>query len=86
MIQSVILTVKTERSKQEYDMILPANVKVSELTGKLLETLKSMEPEYFLAAGGIGLRCDGNGRYLSGEETLESAHIWDGSIITVVKR
>jgi len=74
-----------ENLTQEYDMELPINMAISELSIKLLEALKTLEPEHFQSTSCIGLRFDEENRFLRNDETLESAHIWDGSILTVFK-
>jgi len=84
MISSVILTIKINKSKNEYDMELPANMKISELSIKILESLRNLEAEIFQSVNRIGLKFYKTDSILGGDETLESAHVWSGSILTVL--
>ena len=85
MIQAVMVTIKVDRTDHEYDMELPANLKIAELSSKLLDSFKNIESDMFRTIERIKLRFDGEDRFLEDEETLESACVWDGNIITVVK-
>ena len=85
MIPSVILTVKIDRTEQEYDMELPADMKIEELCVKLLWAFKNIENELFRTIERIRLRFNEECRFLENDETLSSAAVWDGNIITVVK-
>lgn len=86
MLNSVILTVKVERTELEYDMEFPANIPGTELCVKLLTALKNIESDIFRSIEKISIRVERSGELLGDEQTLESACIWDGSIITVEKR
>jgi len=85
MVDSVILTVKVERTSIEYDMELPANVPGKELCGKLLSALKNLEGVAFSGVEKISLRVMRNGRLLGDRETLETAEVWDGNTVIVGK-
>ena len=81
MIAASLVTVKIADSKKQFDMELPADMPVRELAPKLLAALKSLD-------GGIAydverIRLKLGERRLTDEETLSSAHIWDGGSITV---
>ena len=83
MLDSVIVTVRVENTDIEYDMELPADIQGSELCKKLLEALRVIETETFKTVGEIGIFIEKSGQLLSGEQTLEEAKVWDGSIIVV---
>jgi len=83
MTAAVILTVKIAGARKEYDMELPANSPMKELTLKLLMAFKEIERDLFLGVESVRVKYDADNRYLTDEETLESAAVWDGSVITV---
>ena len=49
MLDSVLVTVRAEKTDIEYDMELPADIEGSELCSKLLEAFKVIEEEAFKA-------------------------------------
>jgi len=83
MINAVIVTVKMEGSRRKHDMELPADIPLSELASKLLMALKKIEKSLFMGVGNIKIMYNTENRYLFNLETLASAGVWDGSIITV---
>ena len=85
MLNSVILTVKIERTDLVYDMEFPASIPGAPLCDKLLAALKNIENSTFRSIEKINIIIDKTGRQLSDGQTLEEAGVWDGSIVTVVK-
>ena len=85
MLNSVILTVKIERTELEYDMEFPANIPGGQLCAKLLTALNNLEYEIFRTIEKINIIIERTGMPLDEEQTLEEAEVWDGSKITVVK-
>ena len=85
MLNSVILTVKVEGEEVTYDMEFPANVPAGDLCDRLLVVFKSIDAEAFRDVERITLRMKRSGKLIGDEETLESAEVWDGSIVTVIK-
>jgi uncharacterized ubiquitin-like protein YukD len=83
MITAVIITVKIAGVKVQHDMELPADTPVKELAPKLLIVLKTIESKLFFDVDRIRIRFDSENRYLLDRETLLSAGVWDGSVITV---
>ena len=83
MIAASILTVKIAGTKAQYDMELPADIPVKELSPKLLMGLKNLESRLFLGVEGIKIKFDAENYYLKDKDTLASAGVWDGSVITV---
>lgn len=81
--EEVIVTLKMPWLGQELDMELPCFMPMKELTGKLLETLRLMMPDTFMGVKSIGLTSTKG--LLKEEESLGTAGLWDGSVITVVK-
>lgn len=81
MIDNVIVTVNAEKQAFSVDMELPANIPIKELTPRLLETLKEIEPGKFRSVEKLSLIY--NGVILSENETLESEAVWDGNILIV---
>ena len=77
MIDNVIVTMKYRDS--DFDMELPANIKVSQLKPAISEAL---------AKKGISvsanIRLISNGGYLNDADTLFNAGIWDGSNLEAV--
>ena len=84
MLNSVILTIRVEQSRKEYDLELPANIPGEELCWKLLAALKNVDNQAFRFAERISLRINQNGKMLGATQTLEDAEIWDGSILSVM--
>jgi uncharacterized ubiquitin-like protein YukD len=82
MINAVIVTVKISGTDKQHDIELPADIPIDELTSRLLIALKNIESKAFLGVDGITIKVDAENRYLSETETLISAGVWDGSIIT----
>ena len=85
MLNSVILTVKAEWAGIEYDIEFPANVPAGDLCARLLAVLKSIEADKFSDIDKIALIVTRSGKQLGDEETLESAEVWDGNTVTVLK-
>jgi len=83
MIASVIITIKIAGATEQYDMELPADTPVSELSPKLLMALRNIGSDRFGCVEGIKLKSEEYNRYLDDGETLESAGIWDGSTVTI---
>ena len=83
MIAAVMITVKIAGTKNQCDMELPADTPMKELSPKFLMALKNIENDLFFNVGHIKIKSDDYDRYLTDEETFDSAGIWDGSIITV---
>ncbi|MDR0405979.1 MAG: EsaB/YukD family protein [Clostridiales bacterium] len=85
MLNSVILTVRVERTDLEYDMEFPADVPGGQLCEKLLAALRNIENDTFRAVEKIHLTIERTGTPLDDDQTLEQAGVWDGGIVTVVK-
>jgi uncharacterized ubiquitin-like protein YukD len=83
MINSVLLTVKVEWAGLEYDMALPANIPGAALCPRLLSALKSIEYPKFRGVETISIHIEHACRALGGDETLDAAAVWDGSVIIV---
>ena len=83
MIAAVIVTVKVAGTGVQYDMELPADIPLKDLSPKLLVALKGLEGKLFLGVERIKVMFDAEGRYLKEKETLVDVGIWDGSMITV---
>ena len=83
MISAVMVTVKIAGTNKAYDMELPADTPMVELLPKLLMALKSIEEGLFMATLGIKVKSETLRRHLTDGETLLTAGVWDGSIITV---
>ena len=85
MINAVMVTVKIAGASVQYDMELPADIPIKELSLKLLMALKNIEMEnkLFMGVESIKIKFDAENRYLYDIETLASVGVWDGSIITV---
>lgn len=81
MIDNVIVTVNAEKQAFSVDMELPAKIPVKELSPRLLETLKEIEPGKFRSLEKLLLIY--NGVILPENATLESEAVWDGKIIIV---
>jgi|GEM_PF-839162 len=81
MIAASLVTVRIAESRKQLDMELPTDMPAGELAPKLLAALKNVEDARLHDVTQIRIKVDA--RYLDGAETLSSAHIWDGGIITV---
>ena len=86
MLNSVILTVRMDRMNIECDMELPAGIYGDELCAKLLMALKSIDPGTFNSIEAINIRIKRTGKLLADGDTLETAEVWDGSIVTVERK
>jgi hypothetical protein len=86
MPNSVILTVKVERTNLEYDMELPASIPGRQLCDKLLTALRNIENDTFRSIERIDIFVARTGKPLEDGQTLEDAEVWDGGIVTVVKK
>jgi len=86
MINAAMVTVKIAGAEQHHDMELPADIPIKELAPKLLMALKNIEGRLFMGVESIKIKPDDENHYLLDTETLISAGIWDGSIITVERR
>lgn len=80
-METAIVTIKTRNGQFERDAELPADLPVSTLSAKLLETLKNLDHHTFASLSVLSLSC--NGKMLDKEKTLNELGIWDGSIIIV---
>lgn len=80
-MESVIVTVRSQTAKFERDMELPSNLPCSELSQKLLETLKVLD--YTVFGHKTKLELFSGGRLLDDKKSLDELHIWDGATITV---
>ena len=83
MIASVMITIQIAGTAEQYDMELPADTPVGELSPKLLMALRNIGIERFGSYESIRLKSEDYNRYLDDGETLESAGIWDGSTVTI---
>jgi hypothetical protein len=86
MIDSVIITVRNNTLGTELDMELPAVMAIYELKKRLLDTLKAIDWHTYGAWSAIGMIFTETGNELADEDTLESATVWDGSIINIIKK
>jgi hypothetical protein len=66
------------------DMELPAFMPASELGGKLLETLRAMNPAAYSAITRLGLRHVD--KELGPADTLASLGVWDGAKLEIALR
>ena len=82
-VDKVIVTVILNKNSA-IDMELPAFLPLSELTGKILESLKILAPSEFEGTADIDLVH--NGTVLDSRGTLASIGIWDGSILQISRR
>ena len=80
-VERVIVTVRLPSRKKQLDLELPAFLPMSTLCTKLLETLKSMEPQTYIGTHAIELLF--HGRTLQEDSTLASQGAWDGSILEI---
>ena len=83
MITAVMITVKVGGANRQYDMELPADIPVKDLLPQLLLSLRNIEDDVFLGVNRILMKTDADDRYLTDEETLDLAGVWDGSTVTV---
>ena len=81
MIDKVIVTLKFSDGSVLGDFELPANCVAAELESVLASALSEEFPERFAGAGRVYL--SENGKELTGNETLASRGLWDGSMIDV---
>lgn len=81
MTDHVIVTVCSKENDFEIDMELPMKMPISELAPGLLENLKVINGQLFRGKDCIHLRYRGN--ELKSTETLETACVFDGSVIEV---
>lgn len=80
-METAIVTIKTRNGQFERDVELPADLSVSTLSAKLLETLRNLDYHTFASLSVLSLSC--GGKMLDKEKTLNELGIWDGSIIIV---
>lgn len=81
MTDHVIVTVYSKENEFELDMELPMKMPISELAPGLLENLKVINGQLFRGKEGISLKY--RGTELKSTETLETACVFDGSLIEV---
>ncbi|MCR5011625.1 MAG: EsaB/YukD family protein [Lachnospiraceae bacterium] len=81
MIDKAVVTLKCSDGSILGDFELPANCVTTELETVLASALAEEFPEKFTGAERVYL--SGNGKNLSGNETLASRGLWDGSILEV---
>ena len=78
MIENVIVTARF--GGDEFDLELPFRVAIKEILPNISELIKS------IGRGKIdNIKIKTNERFLEFDETLESAKVWDGSVITIVE-
>ena len=79
-----IVTVQCAAQNFETDMALPAGLPVREMRGKVLNVLKALDEEKF--QGWQICRLQSGYRFLSDEETLARAGIFDGGRLNVTQQ
>ncbi len=82
MTDHVIVTVRSKENNFDIDMELPLKISIADLGPQLLENLKAIAPNQFRGKEGIQLRY--RNMSLKSTETLETACVFDGSIIEIV--
>ena len=82
-VEKIIATVVLNK-RHSVDMELPAFLPVSQLSDKVLETLKILAPREFGHVQEIRLAVQG--RSLNPQSTLASVGVWDGAILEVIRR
>lgn len=82
-VEKVITTLVVGR-KTSIDLELPVFLPISELTDKILETLKLLYPREYEDVSDICLTMQG--QPLDEESTLANIGVWDGSILEVNRR
>lgn len=83
-MENIIVTVTNISKSFLYDLELPVTVTIDKLKDDVVETLNGYNPDLFLQAATTNLFCNRIGRQLSGDETLESAGVWNGDYITLI--
>lgn len=82
-VEKVIVTVVASK-RTSIDMELPAFMPITDLTDKMLETLKVLYPAEFESVSDIQLIKQGEP--LVEQSTLASMGVWDGAVLEVVRR
>ncbi len=80
-LQSSLITIICDEFKFEADFELPTFLKIEKLELKMIESLKTLNPSLFFCVSGLTFVF--NGRILDKNESLSSAGIWDGAIVTM---
>lgn len=78
---NVIVTALLPFGEAQLDLELPAFYPVQDLTPKLLETLKLMQPQFYTGIQDLALIW--RDQQLRGGDTLASVGVWDGSILNI---
>ena len=77
-----IITMRIPSLAWQLDMELPVKVRIDELCGKILNTLKKYDPDTFQSISGISLQW--NEKILNKGMSLSDYQIWDGNMLEIV--
>lgn len=79
----VIITIQDEKKNFIYDMEVPTDIPVKQLTENMIDTISSYNSKISLSPKPGILYCQRLKRELDEEETFGSAGIWTGDILVL---
>ncbi len=81
----IIITVKEQRSRAEFDLEVPTNIEMDKLLDDIIQTMLGAQPNLSIDVNRSEL-VTVNGRVLAGSKTLADEEIKNGAILHIVTR
>lgn len=86
IMQSVIVTIKTDCSHATYDVEVPTDLESGRLAHNIVAAVRLVDRDFLSDTNAYRLRIDHLGRNLRADETFAEAGVWDGSVVTIISR
>lgn len=82
----IIVTIRVGKNAKEYDMELPMDQRIKDLTRDIADSLEGLNPLLYFDPETCCLLNQRNGRRLDPERTLSEECVWNGDLLDVVGR
>ncbi len=79
----IIVTIKADHYKQDYDIELPLDQKAEGLIYDIAVSMEGVDPSLWFDPEKCELRNERTGRWIDREKTLEEGGVWNGDVLRV---
>lgn len=85
-MERIIVTIRVGKNAEEYDLELPMDQKIKDLTCDIADSLEGLNPLLHFDPEKSCLLNRRNGRRLDPERSLSEECVWNGDLLEVVGR
>lgn len=83
-MKKIIVTLTNQSRHFTYDIELPINMKMEQLSAQIREVISAFAPNVMAGLEQYTLYCERIGRNLVDDETLEEAGVWNGDYLMIL--